>query len=67
MKSLFLRVFLSFWMAMGVIVVAGSALTAFVTWKRFEALQRIEPINVADSASVPLKQGGLPALREWLQ
>jgi two-component system OmpR family sensor kinase len=67
MKSLFLRVFLSFWLAMGVIVVAGSALTAFVTWKRFDALQRIEPSDVADSALVPLKQGGLPALREWLQ
>src|SRR5690349_8174280 len=66
MKSLFLRVFLSFWLAMGVIVVAGSALTAFVTWKRFDALQRIEASDVADSAAVPLKQGGLQALREWL-
>lgn len=66
MKSLFLRVFLSFWLAMGVIVVAGSALTAFVTWKRFDALQRIEPSDVAESAAAPLKEGGLPALREWV-
>jgi len=66
MKSLFLRVFLSFWLAMGVIVVAGSALTAFVTWKRFDALQRIEPSDVADAAAIPLKQGGLTALCEWL-
>jgi len=66
MKSLFLRVFLSFWLAMGVIVVAGSALTAFVTWKRFDALQRVEPSDVADAAAIPLKQGGLPALRQWL-
>jgi two-component system OmpR family sensor kinase len=67
MKSLFLRVFLSFWLAMGVIVVAGSALTAFVTWKRFDALQRVEASDVADSATIPLKQGGLPALRAWAQ
>ncbi|MBC7983386.1 MAG: HAMP domain-containing protein, partial [Candidatus Obscuribacterales bacterium] len=66
MKSLFLRIFLSFWLAMGLIVIAGSTLAAFVTWQRFDSLQKIEPGDIADRALVPLKQGGVDALREWM-
>lgn len=67
MNSLFLRVFLSFWLAMGLIVVGGSALTAFVAWQRFGTIQSIEAANVADEAAVPLRNGGLAAMTEWLR
>jgi len=67
MNSLFLRVFLSFWLAMGLIVISGSALTAFVAWQRFGTIQAIEAVTVAEEASVPLRDGGLPAMQAWLR
>jgi two-component system sensor histidine kinase CpxA len=65
MNSLFLRIFLSFWLAMGLIVVAGSTLTAFVVWQRTGTIQLIDASDVADNALVVLKAGGLPALQDW--
>ncbi len=65
MNSLFLRIFLSFWFAMGLIVVAGSVLTAFVAWQRTGTIQNIEASDVADNALISLKKGGLPALQDW--
>jgi len=67
MNSLFLRVFLSFWLAMGLIVISGSALTGFVAWQRFGSIQNIEAANVADDAAVPLRAGGLRAMQAWLR
>ena len=66
MKSLFLRIFLSFWFAMGLIVLSGSALTAAIAWKRFGTLQNIDGATIADAASEILRKGGLPALQSWL-
>lgn len=67
MKSLFLRIFLSFWVAMGLIVIAGSAITAFMAWQRFGTFTNIDGGAIADIAAVPLRQGGLPALQQWLR
>ena len=67
MKSLFLRIFLSFWFAMGLTVISGSALTAFIAWNRFGYLQNIDGSGIAHSAARSLAQGGLPALRVWLK
>ena len=67
MNSLFLRIFLSFWVTMGLIVIAGITLTAFVAWKRFDSLQKIEVSDIADNASKDLQAGGVDALREWLR
>lgn len=65
MKSLFLRIFLSFWLVMGLIVVSGVALTAFVAWQSISTIQGIDASDVADSALAALKKGGLPALQAW--
>jgi len=65
MKSLFLRIFLSFWLAMGLIVVSGAALTAFLAWQRIGTIQNIDSSDVADRALVALKDGGLPGLQNW--
>lgn len=67
MNSLFLRIFLSFWVAMGLIVIVGSATTAFMAWQRFGTFTNIDGAAIADIASVPLRQGGLPALQQWLR
>lgn len=50
---------------MGLIVIAGSALTTYVAWKRFEMLQKIQASEVADAAAVPLKDAGIEGLRQW--
>jgi len=67
MNSLFLRIFLSFWLAMGLIVISGSALTAFVAFSRFGTIQNLEAADIADEASKPLREGGLPAMEAWLR
>jgi two-component system, OmpR family, sensor kinase len=66
MKSLFLRIFLSFWLTMGLIVVAGVTVTAFFTWRSFESLQKIEMSDVADVANKILQERGVDGLRKWL-
>lgn len=65
MNSLFLRIFLSFWLAMGVIVVAGSALTEYLALERIRSMQVVDASDLADNALIALRKGGLPALQEW--
>jgi two-component system, OmpR family, sensor kinase len=65
MNSIFLRIFLSFWLAMGLIVVAGIALTEYFAMERVRTIQVVDASDVADSALIALKKGGLPALQEW--
>src|SRR5262245_58861137 len=67
MNSLFLRIFLSFWLAMGLIVIAGSAFTAFVAWQRFGTIQSIEAIDVANEVAPALRDGGLDGVKKWLR
>jgi two-component system sensor histidine kinase CpxA len=65
MNSIFLRIFLSFWLAMGLIVVGGIALTEYFAMERVRTVQGVDASDVADSALIALKKGGLPALQEW--
>src|SRR5215831_10530920 len=67
MKSLFLRIFLSFWVVMGLIVISGVALTTFIAWQRVATIQNIDASDVADAALAELKKGGLPELQHWTQ
>jgi two-component system OmpR family sensor kinase len=67
MNSLFLRIFLSFWLAMGLIVIGGSSLTAFVAWQRAATIQAIEAIDVANDAAPALRDGGLEGMKQWLR
>ena len=64
MRSLFLRIFLSFWAAMLLVLSA----TAAVAWYRFNQVQSIS-IDIkalANEASARLLVGGLPALQDWI-
>jgi two-component system sensor histidine kinase CpxA len=67
MKSLFLRIFLSFWLAMGLIVASGSVVAAIFVWHRLDALQKIEPLDFADSAEVQLRAQGVVGLQTWIR
>ena len=64
MRSLFLRIFLSFWAAMLLVLSA----TAAVAWYRFNQVQSIS-IDIkalANEASARLLVGGMPALQDWI-
>src|SRR5262245_65560397 len=67
MNSVFLRIFLSFWLAMGLIVISGSAVTAFTAWTRYDRLQNIDGVAIAETAQGVLKNGGFGALKDWLR
>ena len=66
MRTLFLRIFLSFWLAMVLILVGGILVTAMVASARIEALENLQPSELAIEASDALEQNGLDGLREWL-
>ena len=64
MRSLFLRIFLSFWAAMLLVLSA----TAAVAWYRFNQVQSvsIDTKALGNEAAARLLVGGLPALQDWI-
>jgi two-component system sensor histidine kinase CpxA len=66
MHSLFLRIFMLFWVAMALIVGASIATTFTITAREYEApdLQRRPPLVL--QASQALVDGGIGALKSWL-
>ena len=64
MRSLFLRIFLSFWAAMLLVLSA----TAAVAWYRFNQVQSvsIDTKALGNEAAARLLVGGLPALHDWI-
>jgi two-component system OmpR family sensor kinase len=64
-RSLFLRIFLSFWAAMLLVL----STMALVAWYRFNQVQSvsIDIKALADEASQRLLVGGLPALHDWIE
>src|SRR5262245_35111174 len=65
MRSLFLRIFLSFWAAMLLVLLATGA----VAWYRFNQVEStsIDIKALGDEASARLLVGGLPALHDWME
>jgi len=66
MHSLFLRIFMLFWVAMALIVGGSIAITFTIAAREYEApeLQRRPPVVV--SAAEVLSHGGVGALKDWL-
>src|SRR5262245_58092679 len=64
MRSLFLRIFLSFWAAMVLVLLATGA----VAWYRFNQVEstNIDIKALGNEASARLLVGGLPALHDWI-
>lgn len=67
MKSLFWRIFISFWVATTLIIVAAVGLTVAVAWSRFLTLASFNAPEFVESANRAARQGGDPALRIWLK
>ncbi|MET0499304.1 MAG: ATP-binding protein [Steroidobacteraceae bacterium] len=62
MRTLFLRIFLSFWAAMLLVLLA----TAAMGWYRLSQLQSIDLKVLADEASTRLTRDGKPGLTAWV-
>jgi two-component system sensor histidine kinase CpxA len=66
MQSLFVRIFVLFWIAMALIVGGSIAITFTVAAREYEAAEQQRRPNVAIQASEVLANGGVSALRAWL-
>jgi two-component system, OmpR family, sensor kinase len=62
-RSLFLRIFLSFWAAMLLVLLS----TAAVAWYRFSQVQTPDLNDLAAQASVRLEKNGISGLRDWIE
>jgi len=66
-KSLFARIFLYFWLAMGLSLAATAGVATTYIWKRTAALQRLLPGELSVYAEQRLRAGGVAALKSWAE
>lgn len=66
MHSLFLRIFVLFWIAMAIIVGGSIAVTFTVAAREYESREFQRRPAIAIRASEVLAKGGLAALKKWL-
>ena len=66
MHSLFLRIFLLFWVAMALIVGSSIATTYTITSREFDPPEALRRPSAAIQASEVLEAGGVAALKAWL-
>ena len=66
MHSLFLRIFVLFWIAMALIVGGSIAVTFTIAARENESREFQHRPAIAIQASEVLARGGLPALKKWL-
>jgi two-component system, OmpR family, sensor kinase len=67
MHSLFLRIFVLFWIAMALIVGGSIAITFTVAAREYESPELQRRPNVAIQASEVLAKGGISSLKTWLK
>jgi two-component system, OmpR family, sensor kinase len=67
LHSLFLRIFLLFWIAMALIVGGSIAITFTIAAHEYEAPELQRRPGAAIQASDVLSQGGIGALKSWLE
>src|SRR5271154_6811416 len=67
MHSLFLRIFMLFWVAMALIVAGSIAVTFTFAAREYESQEAQHRPSVAIPASEVLAKGGIGALRGWLE
>src|SRR5271155_5452979 len=67
MHSLFLRIFVLFWIAMAIIVAGSIAVTFTVAAREYESREFQRRPAIAIEASEVLAKGGVAALRPWLR
>jgi two-component system, OmpR family, sensor kinase len=65
-NTLFFRIFVSFWLAMILILAGAVAVTATVARYRASILSGIDPGEMLDDANAALRNQGMPGLKTWL-
>jgi two-component system OmpR family sensor kinase len=65
-NTLFFRIFVSFWLAMMLILAGAVAVTATVAWFRITTLGNIDPGEMVNGATVAVQDGGMSGLKTWL-
>jgi two-component system OmpR family sensor kinase len=65
-NTLFFRIFVSFWLAMMLILAGAVAVTATVAWYRITTLGKVDPGEMLNGATVALQDGGMLELKNWL-
>lgn len=66
MNTLFARVFVSFWIVLGIIVAGCVATTTMVAWHRIDELSAINFEQMNRDAETALRSGGEAGLKSWL-
>ena len=66
MNTLFFRIFVSFWLAVVLILAGAVVVTATVAWYRIKTLGDIDPREMLNGATAALHDGDLPGLKAWL-
>lgn len=65
MRSLFARIFLSFWLTMALIIAVSVGLALTVVWNRTVDIQRLDLNNRAAMAEFWLTSKGMAGLEQW--
>jgi two-component system OmpR family sensor kinase len=66
MKSLFTRVFVSFWIVLGIIIAGCVVTTTMVAWHRIAVLSAINFEQMNRDATTALRTNGETGLKSWL-
>jgi two-component system sensor histidine kinase CpxA len=67
MNSLFTRVFISFWIVLGIIIAGCVATTTMVAWHRIAELSAINFEQMNKNAEAALRSSGEVGLKSWLR
>jgi two-component system OmpR family sensor kinase len=65
-RTLFFRIFISFWLATVTILTGAVVVTALVVWHRITMLSSIDPAELINDAAVTIKEQGDAGLKAWL-
>jgi two-component system, OmpR family, sensor kinase len=65
-NTLFFRIFVSFWLAMILILGGAVAVTATVAWYRITTLGNVDAGEMLNDATTALRDAGVPGLKIWL-
>jgi len=65
MRSLFLRIFIFYWIATGLVLGMAVSTTIWVALERLRAFEDLEPATLTDGANAALAKGGREGLLRW--
>lgn len=65
MRSLFVRIFMSYWLATGLVLVLAVGMTSWVAWERLRAFDELDPEGMIRAAAQALITRQRPGLVQW--